>query len=414
MKTPALLLVSLLLLTACTQIPHVNSNMENNQPLISEFPSISLKIMDKQGAEMVKNRHELAEEGIAIVAFIPTLKNEYANIMVSALDHYFARYQTFEEKYSERTRHLKNDPNVTYINENFIDDFMKTPSHKITLLIITNDTPEAIKNYISEQKISKNVFFASDSDKALQREFKVTLSDQKNSDAIIMLFASKNQNHKLVYFDKTYRGQGERLRLLEAEVEKTLGLSLFLNTGFTSDQKNVAEAPLKVGDKARDFVFHAIEGIRDPEKAIGEAHSLSGYEGKKSVLLAFYPAPYSFSCSGQIIFLEKTAEGQNPYLQSLGNVKDREINLEILMVSASPESLLWDWKDDLDIEKVKLVSDLSSEIAIKYNSLNPEGYNKRTIFLIDKEGIITYIDYDYVVGNKADEEALHKSIAQLK
>jgi len=43
---------------------------------------------------------------------------------------------------------------------------------------------------------------------------------------------------------------------------------------------------------------------------------------------------------------------------------------------------------------------VNGEISMMYNSYSQYGYNKRTIFLVDKEGKISYINWDY----KVDED----------
>ena len=45
----------------------------------------------------------------------------------------------------------------------------------------------------------------------------------------------------------------------------------------------------------------------------------------------------------------------------------------------------------------KLVSDNTGEISAMYSSYNPLGYNNRTLFLINKEGKVSYIDWNYNV-----------------
>jgi peroxiredoxin len=51
----------------------------------------------------------------------------------------------------------------------------------------------------------------------------------------------------------------------------------------------------------------------------------------------------------------------------------------------------------MELNNIKLISDNTGEISAMYASYNPLGYNNRTLFLIDKEGKVTYIDWNYVV-----------------
>jgi peroxiredoxin len=59
----------------------------------------------------------------------------------------------------------------------------------------------------------------------------------------------------------------------------------------------------------------------------------------------------------------------------------------------------------------KLLSDHDHSVAKKYKSYNPErGYNKRTVFVIDKKGVITYIDWKYDVSSDSSFENLQKAL----
>lgn len=116
-------------------------------------------------------------------------------------------------------------------------------------------------------------------------------------------------------------------------------------------------------------------------------------------MLAFYPAAFSYSCGAEVTRFDAFAEEQllNKVANSqIGNNTD----FEILMVSKSNFYILSKWKNEMDLNNVKLVNDNTGEISMKYSSYNPLGYNKRTIFLIDKSGKISYIDWDYKVDDE--------------
>ena len=51
----------------------------------------------------------------------------------------------------------------------------------------------------------------------------------------------------------------------------------------------------------------------------------------------------------------------------------------------------------MNVKNVKLVSDHTGQISQLYLSFNSLGYNNRTIFIIDKNGKISFIDWNYIV-----------------
>ena len=83
------------------------------------------------------------------------------------------------------------------------------------------------------------------------------------------------------------------------------------------------------------------------------------------------------------------------------------------MVSVSNADILSKWKNDMNFQNIKLVNDVNGEISMMYNSYSQYGYNKRTVFLVDKEGKVSYINWDYKVDE--DDFALMKDrITALK
>jgi peroxiredoxin len=67
------------------------------------------------------------------------------------------------------------------------------------------------------------------------------------------------------------------------------------------------------------------------------------------------------------------------------------------MVSNSGLDILNKWKNDMNVKNVKLVSDYTGQISNMYTSFNALGYNNRTLFIINKNGQISFIDWNYVV-----------------
>lgn len=153
------------------------------------------------------------------------------------------------------------------------------------------------------------------------------------------------------------------------------------------------------GDNAADFEFTYIDPQKDTYFGIETfSAKLSDYTGKKNVIIAFYPAPFSMSCMMEARTFDAYAEKQTVIKNITNSNIGSDDDVEILMVSNSGAALLFDWRR-INLKNVKLISDNSGEISNLYSSFNPMGYNNRTLFIVDKSGKLFYIDWDYQVDD---------------
>ena len=74
-----------------------------------------------------------------------------------------------------------------------------------------------------------------------------------------------------------------------------------------------------------------------------------------------------------------------------------------------------EWAKSLGVENVPLLSDFfpHGEVAQAYGVLRDDGYTDRVIFIIDKEGIIHYIDVNKI-GELPDNEVVFDKLAKLR
>lgn len=130
---------------------------------------------------------------------------------------------------------------------------------------------------------------------------------------------------------------------------------------------------LKVGDAAPDFTL--------PTHNEGELN-LAWYQGRKNVVLAFYPGDFTPVCSAQI-----------PAYVSLIDEFDR-YDCQIFGISVDSIACHLAWGKSMGGLPFPLMSDFypHGEIARKYGVLAEKGYAERVVFLIDKKGIIRFID----------------------
>ena len=73
------------------------------------------------------------------------------------------------------------------------------------------------------------------------------------------------------------------------------------------------------------------------------------------------------------------------------------------------------WADSLGGIDYPLLSDFfpHGQVAQLYGVLRPEGYSERSIFIIDKEGIVRYVDV-HDIDNQPSNEVLFGELAKLE
>jgi peroxiredoxin len=129
---------------------------------------------------------------------------------------------------------------------------------------------------------------------------------------------------------------------------------------------------------------------------------LSDFAGKRAVIIAFYPADWSTGCTKEVC----TMRDNFAALESL--------NAEILAISGD---YVWSHHEWAKYQSLpfKLLSDHSHAVAKLYNSFNDKSlYNRRTIFVVDKEGKIAYENMKYSVADLQDFEKLKAALSALK
>jgi len=134
---------------------------------------------------------------------------------------------------------------------------------------------------------------------------------------------------------------------------------------------------VKVGELAPDFTLPAVRG--------GKV-TLSQYRGKKNVVLSFVPAAWTPVCSGQWPGYNIAEEffDQNDAI--------------LLGISVDNIPTLYAWTKQMCMGGGKLWFPVLSDfwphgsVAQRYGILRSDGVSERALFVIDKKGIIRYID----------------------
>lgn len=130
---------------------------------------------------------------------------------------------------------------------------------------------------------------------------------------------------------------------------------------------------VKVGDPAPDFTLPSLTG---------EKISLSQYRGKKNVVLSFVPAAWTPVCSDQW-----------PGYNIVKNIFE-ENEAILLGITVDNIPTLYAWTNQMGKLWFPVLSDFwpHGAVAQKYGVLRSNGVSERALFLIDRKGILRYIN----------------------
>lgn len=130
---------------------------------------------------------------------------------------------------------------------------------------------------------------------------------------------------------------------------------------------------VKVGDKAPDFTLPAVDD--------GKV-SLHEYLGEKNVVISFVPAAWTPVCSDQW-----------PGYNIVKDIFD-EHNSVLIGITVDNIPTLFAWTNQMGKLWFPVLSDFwpHGSVANKFGVLRSEGTSERALFVIDKKGVIRYID----------------------
>lgn len=183
----------------------------------------------------------------------------------------------------------------------------------------------------------------------------------------------------------------------QAFAQSAVGAKVSSNVAVKSEESAI---PPKVGQAAPDFrlPYATMEQVYlKPEEYL----ALSGLRGK-NVILAFYPADWSGGCTKEVCTLRDTF------------AELAKLNATVLGVSGDYVFSHHEWAKFHKLQ-FPLLSDHDHKIARLYGSFNEAvGYNKRTVFLIDKEGVVRYSNLEFKAGDAKDYNSLREELTKLK
>jgi peroxiredoxin len=156
---------------------------------------------------------------------------------------------------------------------------------------------------------------------------------------------------------------------------------------------------VKIDDKAPDFSLISYDGGKT---------SLSDFKGK-NVLLLFFPFANSSVCTKEMCTVRDDLK------------KYEELDAQILGISVDSHYTLKLWAEKLNLNFL-LLSDFNKEVSAKYDSLydifspgkyDYKGVSKRAVFVIDKNGVIKYIEVCPTPGDQPDYNKIKEVLKNL-
>ncbi|MCJ7785207.1 MAG: peroxiredoxin [Desulfobacterales bacterium] len=151
---------------------------------------------------------------------------------------------------------------------------------------------------------------------------------------------------------------------------------------------------VKVGVQAPDFTLSSVSG---------EKVSLSQFRGKKNVVLSFVPAAWTPVCSDQW-------PGYNI-------AKDMFSQQDAILLGITVDNIptLFAWTNQMGQLWFPVLSDFwpHGAVAKRYGVLRSNGVSERALFVIDKAGIIRYIDV-HDINKRPPLEDLAAALEKLK
>lgn len=128
--------------------------------------------------------------------------------------------------------------------------------------------------------------------------------------------------------------------------------------------------------------------------------SLKQFQGKKYVLLFFYPFDFTFVCPSEII----------AFSESIKEFEQRDVQVLGCSIDSKFTHTAWRAQDlksgGIGPVKVPLIADIKKEFATAFGVLLPDGMALRGLFLIDKEGIVQHALVNNLAIGRSIPEAL--------
>ncbi len=150
--------------------------------------------------------------------------------------------------------------------------------------------------------------------------------------------------------------------------------------------------PPTAGERAPDFTLQSTGG---------KTVTLSSFAGTKNVLLAFFPAAFTSTCTAELCAFTEDFD------RLTGN------DVEVLPISVDSVPTLSEYKRKYEM-KVDLLSDFKREASREYGTLWQDAFfSNRAYFLIDKAGVVRWAHVEANPGQRRQNHEILEQIAKL-
>jgi peroxiredoxin len=339
----------------------------------SRFPVEDINVLCK------KELLEKNQDAMALVVFLPNDSN-YEGMLNLAFSHYFQKMDAFADQ-SKITPIKKIYIKGPVVDKKIPDDIADKPGDGPRPLFLHMLEPQKM-TLPSDCQLSLPT--SSTLQDKLVKQLGISFPKNDNSGASVFLL---DQDHIIQWRDDDYQAQGEHLKPLERHIKSIFSVS----DPFAVFEKPIK--PLTVGDRAPDFRVDANTRLSDFKN--------------KTTLVTFYPAAFSgtlktsggcmMCCSAHIMSLA-SSQGISEFSSSIRSLEGK-FPVERLAITSSTPKLLEAWQETLRVgQQVRFVNDLDYSAAQAYSSYDHEkAYNRRTVFIVDQQGKIAFIDWDYAL-----------------
>jgi len=154
---------------------------------------------------------------------------------------------------------------------------------------------------------------------------------------------------------------------------------------------------ITVGQKAPDFTLHTSD--------MNVKITLNELQGK-NVLLLFFPQAFTGVCTKELCSVRDNIAQYN------------NATAEVLGISVDSPFTLAKFKEEQGLN-FTLLSDFNKEVSTAYDTIYDsfigwmKGVSKRAAFIIDKEGIVKYVEVLESAGDLPNFEAINTTLASL-
>lgn len=153
-----------------------------------------------------------------------------------------------------------------------------------------------------------------------------------------------------------------------------------------------ASTTLRVGAAAPDFTLPSTAGVDV---------TLSSFQGRRHVLLAFFPLAFTSTCTAENCAFSEDYDA----FDRAGTV--------VLPISVDSVPTLKEYQAKHAMRQ-QLLSDFKREVSRAYGVLLEDRFfSRRAYFLIDREGILRWSHVETEIGYKRDDAELLRQIAAL-